>query len=223
MKHLFGLGLLAAALSTPLAASADPVSWIDWNGKAGTLVQNGKTVDVTYTGAAGISHSDYFSGYSQAFTSAEVSNGPGSNGFLQLTGGQGAQQHHIHFSSAVVNPYVTFLSLGAFSDPASFTFQDVGSIGLISKGPANWGNGELTVTGNTVFGKEGSGVVRLNGTFTDLYFTTPVYENWYGATFGAAAVAAVPEPGTWGMLLAGGTVLALAGRRRTNRKFTQPA
>jgi hypothetical protein len=79
------------------------------------------------------------------------------------------------------------------------------------------------VTGNTVYGKEGNGVVRLNGTFTDLYFTTPVFENWYGAAIGAATVSAVPEPGTWGMLLAGSTVLALAGRRRRNDTFTRPA
>lgn len=223
MKKLFGPGLLAATLAVPLHASADPVSWIDWSGKAGSIVQDGKTIDVAYTGAAGISHSDYFSGFPTTFTSDEVSNGPGSNGFLQLSGGASAQHHHIHFSSAVVNPYVAFLSLGAFNGAATFTFQGVNKIDLLSQGSGPWGGGGLTVSGNVVSGAEGNGVVRLNGTFTDLYFTTPVYENWYGAAIGAAEVSPVPEPGTWGMLLAGGAVLALVGRRRGSDKFAHAA
>lgn len=226
MKQLFGLGLLAAALSAPLQAAADPVNWINWNGdlaKSGTLVQDGKTIDVTYTGAAGTPHSDYFTHYPAAYLSDEVSNGPGTSGFLHLSGGEYALQHHVHFSSAVVNPYIAFISLGASSKAATFTFQDVASIDLVSEGRGYWGDGELTVTGSTVYGKEGHGVIRLNGTFTDLYFTTPVFENWYGAAIGGAAVSPVPEPGTWGMLMAGGLVLALAGRRRAGAKFTRPA
>lgn len=223
MKKMFGPGLLAATLAVPLHASADQVNWIDWNGKAGTIVQDGKTIDVTYEGAAGVSHADYFAGFPATFTSDEVSNSPGSNGFLQLAGGPSAEYHHIRFSSAVVNPYVTFLSLGANTDAATFTFEGVNDIDVVSKGNGPWGPGSLTVSGNIVSGKEGNGVVRLNGTFTDLYFTTPVYENWYGATVGAASVSPVPEPGTWGMLLAGGAVLALVGRRRNSGKFTQPA
>ncbi|MBB3225297.1 PEP-CTERM sorting domain-containing protein [Pseudoduganella umbonata] len=226
MKQLFGLGLLAAALSAPLHAAADPVSWINWNGnvaKNGTMVQDGKTIDVAYTGAAGTPHTDYFTRFPGTYLSDEVGNGPGTNGFLHLSGGTYAQQHHVHFSSAVVNPYIAFISLGASSQAASFTFQDVASIDLLSEGQGSWGDGELTVVGNTVSGKEGNGVVRLNGTFTDLYFTTPVFENWYGAAIGGAAVSPVPEPGTWRMLMAGGLVLALAGRRRAAGKFTRPA
>ena len=226
MKQLFGLGLLAAALSTPLHAAADPVNWINWNGnvaKHGTMDQDGKTIDVTYTGAAGTPHTDYFTNFPGTYLSDAVGNGPGTNGFLHLSGGEYAMQHHVHFSSAVVDPYIAFISLGASSQAASFTFQGVASIDLLSEGGGSWGDGELTVVGNTVFGKEGNGVVRLNGTFTDLYFTTPVFENWYGAAIGAAAVSPVPEPGTWGMVLAGSLVVALAGRRRGSDRFRQPA
>jgi hypothetical protein len=223
MKKLFGLGLLAATLSVPLHAAADPVNWIDWNGKAGTIVQDGKTIDVSYAGAAGISHTDYFDAFPGTFTSDEVSNIPGSQGFLQLAGGPAALQHHIHFSTAVVNPYVAFLSLGAANNAATFTFEGVNRIDLLSQGNGPWGPGALTISGNVVQGMEGNGVVRLNGTFTDLYFTTPVYEDWYGAAVGAAAVSPVPEPGTFGMLLAGGALLALVGRRRGSEKFSQPA
>lgn len=225
MKQLFGLGLLAAALSAPLHAAADPVSWINWDGnlaKNGTMVQDGKTIEVTYTGAAGTPHTDYFTRYPDTYLSDEISNGPGTSGFLHLSGGKYALKHHVHFSSAVVNPYIAFISLGASSEAASFIFQDVTSIDLLSEGRGSWGDGELTVVGNTVSGKEGNGVIRLNGTFTDLYFTTPVFENWYGAAIGAAAVSPVPEPGTWGMLMAGSVVLALAGRRRAGDKFKRP-
>lgn len=226
MKQLFGLGLLAAALSTPLQASAGTVNWINWDGnlaKTGSFEQNGKAIDVTYAGAAGTPHTNYFSSFPGAYLSDEVSNDPGTAGFLHLSGGKYAKEHHIHFSTAVVNPYIAFISLGASTTPASFTFTNATSIDLLSEGRGSWGDGELTVTGNTVFGKEGNGVVRLNGTFTDLYFTTPVFENWYGAAIGAAAVSAVPEPGTWGMLATGGLILALSGRRRTRAKFTHPA
>jgi hypothetical protein len=78
----------------------------------------------------------------------------------------------------------------------------------------------LKVAGNSVIGEEGSGVIRLYGTFTDLYFTAPVYEDWYGMTVGVTS--AVPEPGTWGMLAAGGAVLGLMGRRRRNDKLGVP-
>ena len=230
MNKLFGYGLLAATLAAPLHASANPVNWIDWNGnlaKSGTLVQNGQTIDVTYTGAAGTPHTDYFTKFPTAYLSDEVSNGPGTNGFLHLSGGKYALQHHIHFSSAVVDPYLAIVSLGASGNGATFNFSNVSSIDLISEGRGYFGDGSLTVSGGTVTGVEGHGVVRLNGTFTDLYFTTPVFENWYGGAFGAAAVAPVPEPGTWGMLVAGGAVLGLMGRRRDGKvasgKFGLPA
>jgi hypothetical protein len=222
MKKIIGLGLLAAACAN---AYADPVSWTQWNGytRTGSFTQNGHTVDVTYEGPAfSMSYADLFSGYS-AYQSTEVSNGPGGQGFLQIEGGPNTAVHHLHFSTAVADPYLAIISLGQPGLPATFSFQNVSSIDLVSTGQGAYGNGPLTVTGSVVSGNEGHGIVQLNGVYTDLYFTTPQQEYWYGATFGAPAIAAVPEPGTWAMLLAGGAMLGLVGRRRHAEKFSRPA
>jgi hypothetical protein len=213
MNKLFGYGLLAATLAAPLHASAADINWVQWSGTTGTVSQNGVDIDVAFDGASiGTTASNYYSGYPGAYVSAEVGNGPGTNGTLTFSGGNAAVVHHIAFSSAVVDPYIAFVSLGSSSTLASIDFVNADSIDLISSGAGPWGNGTATLAGNVLTGYEGNGVLRLNGTYTDLYFTTPNYEYWYGATVGIAA--AVPEPGTWAMLLAGGALLGLVGRRR---------
>ncbi|QGZ40763.1 putative secreted protein with PEP-CTERM sorting signal [Pseudoduganella flava] len=223
MKKAMGIALLASsAILAPLHAYAAQVDWVQWNstGSAGSFSQGGVSIGVTANAQLkGVDYTDYYSAFPGTYLSAAVSNGPGTDGVLQFTGGSSAV-HHISFSQAVVNPYIAIISLGQASEQASFDFVDVGNISLISSGPGNWGNGMLRVEGGSVIGEEGSGVIRLSGTFTDLYFTTPVYEDWYGMTVGVAA--AVPEPGTWGMLAAGGAVLGLMGRRRRNDKLGLP-
>jgi hypothetical protein len=222
MKKLIGSGLLAAALAAPLYASAaDTVDWINWTGLNGTLVQNNQTIDVTFSATSlGLTHADYFTGEA-AYISAEVTNGPGTDGMFSFVGGTDVV-HHLHFSEAVVNPYLAIVSLGRDGSAASFNFTNVDSITLVSEGDGYYGDGELSIAGGTVTGLEGHGVVRLNGTYTDLYFTTPTSEYWYGASFGAAVVA-VPEPSTWGMLAVGGAMLGMLGRRRRNGKPGQSA
>lgn len=221
MKNLIGLGLLATAMAAPLHAAADDtVDWVDWTNLAGTVTQNGKTVGVTFTGnALDNTHADWFTGYDGAYITPEVTNAPGTEGILTFTGGD-TTVHHIHFSEAVTNPYLAIVSLGAKDYASSFNFQNVDSITLISEGQGYYGDGKIEIAGSTVSGEEGHGVVRLNGTFTDLYFTTPVSEFWYGTTIGVP-VTAVPEPGTWCMLLAGGAMLGMLGRRRKQGKLPQ--
>ena len=222
MNKSIGRGLAAAVLAAPLCVAAAPVSWVDWSNFSGTFTQNAQPITVTYTGDAnGVSHADYFTAYDSAYLSSEVDNGPADNGFLWFDGGT-TQVHHLHFSSAVTNPYLALISLGQTGVEATFDFSNVTSIDLISEGSGQYGNGTLTVSGGVVAGREGHGVVRLNGTFTDLYFTTPVYEYWYGAALGVP-VTAVPEPGTWAMLLAGGVMLGLLGRRGRSDTFSRPA
>ncbi|WP_338769750.1 PEP-CTERM sorting domain-containing protein [Massilia sp. METH4] len=214
MKKLIGSGLLAAAVAAPLSASAaDTVDWFNWTGLTGTAVQNGTNIDATFTATSlGLTHADYFTGEDDAYLSAEVTNGPGTDGMFSFAGGTEVV-HHVHFSKAVVNPYLAIVSLGSEATAASFNFANVSSITLVSEGDGYYGDGELSIAGGTITGFEGHGVVRLNGTFTDLYFTTPDNEYWYGASFGIP-VSAVPEPGTWAMLAMGGAVLGLVGRRR---------
>jgi hypothetical protein len=54
-------------------------------------------------------------------------------------------------------------------------------------------------------------------TFSSLSWTNPVFENWYGFDVGFQAVAPIPEPATWFMMILGfAGVGFLAYRRKSN-------
>jgi len=91
----------------------------------------------------------------------------------------------------------------------SFTIQ--------SGGPnAEYGGTAITVGGNTMSGNEGNGVIQFNGSLTSITWTNPLFENWYGFTVGAPVVAAIPEPETYALMLAGLALLGARARRRRN-------
>ena len=208
---------LTLALAAPLAAFAavPTVSWTAWSDvNNGSLTQNAQAIGVTYSGdTIGLDHSSYIYDVPSSFTSAEVTNTPGSNGTILMTGGN-ATVNTFHFSQAVVNPYIELFSVGQGGVPVSFVFQS-GNIAILSEGSGHWGGGSLVQNGLTVTGYEGNGLLKFTGTYTDISFVTPNYEYYYGATVGAASIAAVPEPETYAMLLAGlGLVGAIARRRR---------
>jgi hypothetical protein len=217
MKLKAAVALVACAL--PFVAGAQTVSWTQWT--PGTTASGAMgAVSVQYTGEVVALDYDanYFSN-TTSFTNAEVSNTPGANGAIRLNGATGSNYpNHLHFSAPVTNPYIAMYSVGQGGTPATFDFRngndasDGPSITLLSQGPGNWGGGTLSVSGHVVTGEEGNGIVRLNGTFSDVYFWNPNYENYYGFTVGMAAV---PEPSTYAMLLLGLGVLGWAARRRT--------
>jgi len=87
---------------------------------------------------------------------------------------------------------------------------------FVSGGPSNeYGGSAISVIGDTVYGVEGNGTVQFKGTFTSISWTNPVYENWYGFDVGVAGVAAaVPEPETYALMLAGLAAVGFVARRR---------
>lgn len=216
MKKL-AAAILVAALVVPMSAMAVPtVNWTLWSdSSSGTTMQNAVSINVSYTGdTIGMDSNPAIYNVPSSFTSAEVPNTPGSNGTILMVGGN-STINVFHFDTPVVNPYMAMFSVGQNGVPVSFNFQDGLSFTLLSQGAGNWGGGLLTpASGSSIVGYEGNGVIKFTGTFTEIRFTTPNYENYYGATIGVAEVAAVPEPSSYAMLAAGLGLLGWTARRR---------
>lgn len=213
---LASAALIASACITP-AFAADTASWANWSSlSSGSLQQGGNAITVSYDGENfGIDHNAYIYDVPTSFTNAAVTNTPGTNGTILMSGG-GARINTFHFSQAVTNPYIDVFSVGQPGVPVSFNFLNGASFSILAQGAGHWGGGSLTQTSPTSFvGREGNGLLQFHGTFTDISFTTPDNEFYYGATIG---VPAVPEPETWAMMFAGLGLLGFAARRKKASK-----
>jgi len=123
---------------------------------------------------------------------------------------------------AVIDPFFAINSLGnpTQESPTSMTFGPTGvAAALLSSNnngvDAYWGTGVCTLVGNTLSGKECSGVVRLSGTFTSITVSANQPENWYGFTVGALRTqSTVPEPSTYVLMAVGLAGLGFVARRR---------
>ena len=207
---IVALGSLALA-SFSSAASAAVVTWNTWNS---TSTGTAGSIGVTYAGPAQALYTTYPS-YTPTTTFADgtiVSNAPlPSNNILQITGGSNAVQT-LTFSQAVVNPVFAIWSLGQPGLTASFNFVGATPV-FVAGGPnAEYGGSAISIVGNDVFGNEGNGTVMFVGTYSSLAWTNPAYEGWYG--FNVGMTAAVPEPQTLALMLAGLGVIGLLARRR---------
>ncbi len=217
----FRFALAAAALAASGLGHAATIDWNTWSSNsAGSISTASGPISVTYSGEMSGQYADYPSwGPSATFADGTiVANAPvAANGIVRLIGGGGgaAVVDTVTFSQAVVNPVFSIWSLGQGGDTASFHFIGATPV-FVAGGPgAEYGGSSITVSGNDVLGTEGDGTVQFIGTFTSLSWTNPVAEDWYGFDVGVAGVAAaVPEPGSMGMLVAGLTLTGLAIRRR---------
>ena len=191
--------------------------WANWSSDTvGTFVQNGNTVTVTYSGPGGpVDHSAYIYDVPSSFTNAVVTNTPGTNGSVIMVGGN-ASVNTFHFSQAVLNPVIDLFRVGQSGVPVRFNFLGGVSFVVGAQGSGHWGGGSLVQSGNSVIGLEGNGLLQFTGSYTDISFTTPDYENYDGGTVGAMSdvAAAVPEPETYALLLAGLGAIGMVARRR---------
>ncbi len=214
----FKLALAAAALAASGLTQAATIDWNTWSSATGGSISTSSgPIAVTFGGESSALVTAYPSwGPSATFADGTiVANAPSSsNNILQLTGGSNSVVT-LTFSQAVVDPVIAIWSLGAGGNTASFDFIGAKPV-LVAGGSSNeYGGGTLVVSGNDVSGTEGNGTVEFLGSYTSISWTNPTSEYWYGFDVGVAGVAAaVPEPGSMGLLLAGLTLVGLAARRR---------
>lgn len=215
-------GILGTAVCASVwsAAGAAPIHWNTWSSAThGNISPDAVGVDFAITGSGSTDNlvANYPS-YAPASTFADgtvVDNAPTSaNGIIQLAGGN-ANINTITFSSPVVDPVMAIWSLGSGGATATFVFSDATPV-FVAGGPSNeYGGSAISVSGNTVTGREGNGTVMFKGTFSSLSWTNPDYEWWYGFNVGIAGVSSgtpvgVPEPGPLGLLVLGLVGLGLA-------------
>ena len=212
IKHLAAAVTLACAAGSALAQQA--VSWTDWSTLgSGTLTFGSQTVNVGFSGpAAGLNQSyNFFSSYPATYNTAV--NAPSLPDLIQFNYGG---SYTITFSQAVLNPVIALVSVGQSGLPVEYRFN--APFTILSQGNNQWGGDStsFTTSGNTLIGREGNGVIQFQGTYTSLSWTTPQQEYWHGITVGA--VAAVPEPESYALLLAGLGLMGAVARRRKNRQ-----
>ena len=214
---IIGIVFIAPAQAIPI----DTASWAHWTSPAsgsiqGSFTQGTNNITVTYTGNAfGVDYGSYIYNVPTSFTNAEVTNTPGINGTLLMTGGT-SEINSFHFSQAVIDPIIDLFSVGQGGMAVTFNFLNDATFSILQQGAGNWGGGLLTQNGNSITGWEGNGLIQFHGTYTNIHFTTPNYEYFYGATVGA--VSAVPEPATFALILGGLGVLGWTRRGKARRQ-----
>jgi len=217
-----------AVISTVLicsatAASADVIDWAVWQsatagpvaGSALGTTSSGLTIG--YNGELQTLSTDVVSWQpATSWIGGNIDNAPlPSGGTIGVNGGS-AVVDIITFSAPVTNPVMAFWSLGNPGYTAEFDFTSLGPFAIQAGGPnAEYGGQSIIQSGNRILGAEGNGAIQFFGTFSQISWTNPVYEGWYGFTVG---VAAVPEPSTWAMLLIGFASVGFMAYRRRNPK-----
>jgi hypothetical protein len=208
-------------VAATISASASSINWATWStatpGSPGGGSAQGSIggISVTYSGELQNLFFNYPSwGPASTFSGGTVGNPPPSGGnAIQIFGGT-ATVDTITFSQPVTNPVMAIWSLGQGGIQASFIFSPNEPFNIESGGPSNeYGGSGLNLVQYGVSGAEGNGTIQFLGTFTQISWTNPVYENWYGFTVGDPT----PLPTTWLMLLSALAGLGLMAFRGTKK------
>ena len=214
MTHFrFALPLVALGMVAAMPAKA-AITWTDWTSisptiAGGTIGSVGVTIGGDFDTSQISGGGDFwrYDGVNAWAAYDGVSNLPTNNDFVSPRGNGVA--HVINFSSPVTNPYLAIISLGRTNTNTTWSFDAPWA--FVDQGQGFWGSGTLVQTGNVLSAGEGHGIIRFSGTYSSITLITDNTENWSGLTLG---VAAIPEPATWAMLIAGFGLVGFAARRR---------
>jgi hypothetical protein len=123
---------------------------------------------------------------STPYVSVAVPNAPAASDNIMLAGGMGSV-HTLTFSAPVTNPVVAVMSMGSNDTTTVCRFDN--DFDLLSSAPGYYGEGQPLkhLPDNTLSGRESSGAIRFNGTFTTIRWTAVISEPWYGLTVGVPA------------------------------------
>jgi hypothetical protein len=202
------------------AASADTApGWIDWTSNTtGTLQIGSTTVGVTLSGSTpnSVESGTYYynNGNTGGNSPTGTYGGLAPSGLVRVSD---VSAFTLTFSQAIVNPYVAFVSVGQAGAPVTYTFNAPIS-SVVSSGSNYWGYTGYSTTANSFTGREYNGVIQLSGTYNQLTVAVGQPEDWHSFNVGSSAVAAVPEPETYAMLLAGLGLMGGIARRRSQAK-----
>lgn len=215
---------VALAVLAAGSANATTIDWATWTQNTTGYPTGGSAtgttaagVTIKYTGEL-LSVVPNYPSWTPAtsYVGGNVGNAPPqSGGILQLQGGFAEPPiDTIAFSQAVTNPVFAIWSLGQGGINASFNFINA-PFSIQAGGPsAEYTGQSITSGGDVVYGLEGNGTIQFSGTYTQIQWTNPVGEYWYGFT---AGVSAVPEPSTWAMLLLGFAGIGFLAYRRKDK------
>jgi hypothetical protein len=211
------MGPLMAVLFL-FVAPASATIWTDWTsavvGAPGSASGSLDGVAVSYSGEVDgfvINGTSPIWAPDSSFIGGTVTTSPSTVGDDIRLNGTFTGTNTITFASPLEDPVFAIWSLGQPGLAASFIFDATPT--LEAGGPnSSFGGQSITVSGNTVSGNEGNGVVQFTGTFSSISWTnTP--ENFYAFTVGIAETsgpAPVPQPSTIALF---GLGLGLAGLR----------
>lgn len=207
-KLLFSL----VGLTVFFSVNVTHAGWIDWTSTtSGTMDIGGTTVGVTLSGSPhSYENGDYY--YNNAATGYTSPTGtyagldPSDLIRVYLEG-----SFTLSFDQTVSGLDMALISVGQGGLPVTYDFDD--DFSVVSFGPNYWGYTGYSVSGNDFTGKEYNGILRFDGEFDSISFTTINNEYWHAFNFGSDSLARVIEPSS--LLLMGLGLIGLALSRRT--------
>jgi hypothetical protein len=227
--------LLATAISPAFGAT---INWTTWTAHPtatsvdGTLTVGSTPVSISYSGEVAFAQlngtgANFYQPLTTFTAPPAVTNAPPPD-MIAIDGT--ATNHVVTFGTAVVDPVMEIVSLGrpSVGTQYSFSLGSGQSMSILAQGPSSAFGGCntcLTLSGSTITGFEGDGLIQFTGTFSSLNWTGANPEFWNGITFGVTGLpggtgggggSGVPEPATWGTILL--ALVAGAGVARARRR-----